>query len=66
MSNQRTTLERAYDLAQSGDCANVSEIRERLKAEGRSDIAGQLYGPSIAKALRQLCVAAASKAEPKT
>lgn len=57
MSFRPTTIERAYQLARSGECATVGAIKDRLKAEGFSDIAGQLYGPTIQRALRELCAA---------
>lgn len=50
-----TTLERAYELAASGRYATVTDIKKALQAEGYSDIAGQLFGPSISRALRKLC-----------
>lgn len=30
----QTTLERAFDLAKSGRCRSMDEVRARLKAEG--------------------------------
>ena len=53
-----TTIERAYQLARSGECATVSEIKSKLRSEGYGDVAGQLYGPTIQRSLRQLCTAA--------
>jgi len=58
MSNHQTTIERAYELARSGQCAGVSDIKKKLQSEGFSDIAGQLFGPAINGDLRKLCVAA--------
>jgi hypothetical protein len=60
MIAQRTTLERAYDLAKTGDCSGVSEIKARLKAEGYGAVDAELYGPTVSTALRRLCVAARS------
>ena len=57
MNHRPTTIERAYALAKSGECPTVGAIKERLKKEGFTDIAGQLYGPSIQRALRELCTA---------
>jgi hypothetical protein len=62
MSHRPTTIERAYDLAKSGEYATVGAIKDQLKREGFSDIAGQLYGPTIQRALRELCTA--SQAQP--
>ena len=58
MAFRLTTVERAYQLAKSGECANVTQIKERLKSEGYSDIAGQLYGSAINGDLRRFCVEA--------
>lgn len=58
MTHRRTTIERAYELARSGECATISEIKLRLKAERYDDIAGQLYGRAMVAALRSLCEAA--------
>lgn len=58
MTLRLTTVERAYQLAKSGECATVSEIKARLRSEGYGDVAGQLYGPTIQRSLRQLCTAA--------
>ena len=58
--NRLTTVERAYQLARSGECAGVKEIKERLLIEGFQNVSGQLYGSTITKALRLLCVAARS------
>jgi len=56
MSNLRqTTLERAYDLARSGRCRTVSEIKQTLSAEGYERIQDSLYGPTLTSALRKLC-----------
>jgi hypothetical protein len=55
MSNRLTTLERAYELAASGECGSVSEIKQRLTAEHYTDVQGQLYGASVTSALRKLC-----------
>jgi len=48
-------LERAFELARSGECAKLEDIRERLKAEGYG--VEQLSGPALLRQLRELCVA---------
>lgn len=53
-----TTLERAFALAESGECATVNDIRLRLKAERHDQVDAHLAGPAIARQLRQLCEAA--------
>jgi hypothetical protein len=56
MLTERTPLERAFELARSGDCNLVSDIRRRLREEGYSD--AQVDGPSLVRQLRQLLLAA--------
>jgi hypothetical protein len=51
----QTTLERAFVLARSGDCATVNEIRARLKAERHDQVEAHLAGPSIKRQLARLC-----------
>jgi hypothetical protein len=59
MSNnfRPTTLERAYELARSGECRTVSDIKARLQQEGHERVQDRLYGGSLTSALRKLCVA---------
>ena len=52
MSYRLTTLERAFELAQSGQFASVQEIRKQLNVEGF--YAGQVTGPSLSKQLTTL------------
>ncbi|HVP83161.1 MAG TPA: hypothetical protein VMS78_00435 [Rhizomicrobium sp.] len=63
MNDRPTTLERAFQLANSGECANVDQIRLRLKREGYSDGQAHTKGPSIRNQLSKLCQAAAAKAD---
>ena len=52
-------LERSYELARSGECECVGQIRERLKAEGYGgEIALQLGGTRLKRDLRRLCLTA--------
>lgn len=55
MSFRPTTLERAYQLAEGGDCRTVGEIKQRLSQEGYDRIADQLYGRTVTNSLRDLC-----------
>lgn len=57
MDIRPTTVERAYQLAASGECASVAEVKQRLDKEGYANVVGQLYGPTIQAALRKLCAA---------
>lgn len=52
MDTNKTTIERAFDLAQSGTCLNVHDIVSQLKSEGYA--IGQIEGPSLNKQLREL------------
>ncbi len=62
MTQRLTTIERAYELANSGECATVGEIKARLKAERFADVDGQLYGRTMMTALRKLCTEARAAA----
>lgn len=50
-------LERAFQIARSGACASVADIRERLTGEGFA-IDSQLDALAIRKALTRLCTEA--------
>ncbi|MGT2464735.1 hypothetical protein ACVOMV_03555 [Mesorhizobium atlanticum] len=52
MDHRKTTLERAFELAKSGACANFAEVRANLKSEGY-DIR-QLEGLALRKQIKQL------------
>ncbi len=64
MTNPPSTLERAFELARSGECANPAEIRVRLKKERHDQVDAHLQGPSITRQLRQLCDEARAKNVP--
>jgi hypothetical protein len=55
MNKPLSTLERAFELARSGECASTSEIRQRLKQERYDSVEAHLQGPSITRQLRLLC-----------
>jgi hypothetical protein len=54
----QTTIERAFELARSGDCDSVNQIRQKLKAERFDQVDAHLAGPAIARQLRDLCAEA--------
>jgi hypothetical protein len=56
MDTYRTALERAFELAKSGQCTTVEEIKKKLKAEGFQD--NQVVGRTLTKQLRELIDAA--------
>lgn len=57
MTFRPTTLERAYELARSGACRTVGDIKTRLQQEGYERVQDRLYGGSLTSALRKLCTA---------
>jgi hypothetical protein len=56
MDHRPTALERAFELARSGKCADVAQIRQQLKVEGYAR--DQLTGPALLRQIRELCIAA--------
>ncbi len=61
MDDRPTYTERAFALAQSGECESMKGIRQQLKAEGYTD-SGQLHGGSIRNQLIKLIAASRAKA----
>jgi hypothetical protein len=53
MSRHPTPVERAFELARSGQHATVDEIRQQMKREGLDH--AQISGPVLLKQLRTLC-----------
>lgn len=51
--HRQSTLERAFDLAESGDCTTVNEIRTRLKKEQCESVDAHLAGQTIQRQLRE-------------
>lgn len=60
MDQHSSALERAFQLAKSGDFANVHHIKQRLAKEGYS--AEQVNGPKLLAQLRLLIATARSSA----
>ncbi len=50
-----TTVERAFELARSGECVGVDDVRRVLKRERHDAVDAHLAGPSLTKRLRALC-----------
>ena len=48
-----TTVERAFELARSGQCDNLPAIVATLKGERHESVDAHLAGPSIRKDLRR-------------
>ena len=55
MTFRPTTLERAYQLAESCACRTVSEVKQALQSEGYDRIQDSLYGGTFTAALRKRC-----------
>jgi hypothetical protein len=53
-----STLERAFELARTGEYAGVNEIRAQLKREQHESVDAHLAGPSLSRQLKALCEAA--------
>jgi len=47
-------VERAFEIAGSGHCASVEELRRLLKQEGHGSAAAHLASPSLRKQLAAL------------
>jgi arginine repressor len=61
MTFRPTALERAFDLAKTGEYAGAADIVKQLKAEGFTTT--QISGGTLSRQLRALCVAAKATAE---
>jgi len=48
----KNTVERAFELAQSGQCRTLTELKQRLRIEGYSNSEAHLGGKLIKKQLR--------------
>jgi hypothetical protein len=59
MDHNITALERAFQLAKSGECDSVPDLKKRLKAEGYST--SQIVGRELARQLRGLITVARAK-----
>jgi hypothetical protein len=61
MTFRPTTLERAFELARTGEYAGVAEITKQLRAEGFAT--SQLTGATLLRQLRGLCQTAREEGE---
>jgi hypothetical protein len=59
MNGRPRLLERAFELARTGNCRTVDELRSELKREGfdNNTILSNIAGPSIRKQLAGLIAA---------
>ena len=56
-----TVIERAYQLARSGEYATVGAIKAQLKIKNFINVERHLQGASILRDLRRLCAEARGK-----
>ncbi|MBB4839852.1 hypothetical protein HNP52_002944 [Sphingomonas kyeonggiensis] len=59
---QKSIIERALELAATGEYARIDHIERKLNAEGYTNVASHLDGPTIRRQLRQ--VASEARGEP--
>jgi hypothetical protein len=59
MDHTITALERAFQLARSGECVSVPAVKKQLRTEGYS--VAQITGPTLAKQLLALIKEARAK-----
>ncbi len=57
-SDRPSTVERAYQLARSGQLTSLTEIRSRLRLEGYTDIRAHFTSLSLTADLRRTMLAA--------
>jgi hypothetical protein len=55
MMTSGSAMERAFELARSGQCRSVSEIIRRLPKEDRETVEAQLTEPNARRQLILLC-----------
>jgi hypothetical protein len=58
MNRHPTAVERAFELARSGQCLTIQDIRRQLSGEGYLDVRHHLCGRSIMGELGRLIKAA--------
>jgi len=61
MGYRRTTVERAFELAGSGDFTDIQMLRVALKKEGFDNVDQHLDSGALKQQLRRLCEAKVSK-----
>lgn len=59
---QKNIIERALELAATGEYARIDHIERKLNAEGYTNVASHLDGPTIRRQLRQ--AASEARGEP--
>jgi hypothetical protein len=60
----KSVIERAYELAVSGACPGVQDVRAALRAEGYgTEVDRHFASPTLKSALRKVCTAASRATE---
>jgi hypothetical protein len=59
----KSTVERAVELAESGECATTADIQARLKAEGHENV-DSILGPWLLRELRRMIGEAPPRRRP--
>jgi hypothetical protein len=57
MNNHTPIIERAFQLAESGECDSFTHIKSRLKSDGYTSIEAGLTGSSLRRQLSAICTA---------
>jgi len=60
MHQNKSTIERAFELARGGQCHTVDEIRRSLMREGYESVQSHLSGPSVTRQMKEAILAARS------
>lgn len=60
MPQRKTTVERAMELARSGSCRNVDDVRRALTREHHDAVLSHLSSPSLKRQLQQMIRTAAT------
>ena len=63
MAENMTTMERAFELARSGECESINALRQRLRREGYEAVHLHIHGASINRQLTDL-IRAAKPSDP--
>jgi hypothetical protein len=61
MINDKSTIERAIELARAGTCRTMDDLRGRLRHEQYENVTGHLMGTRIKKQLVELMQASSGK-----
>jgi len=61
---EKPILERAFELARSGEFQRVKELEKALSREGYAKGDPHIHSPSVRKQLRILCLSSCGALEP--